>query len=112
MGPAITVFWQLDLSAIHFDEGEVRDVGVSRPSDCEGKKRVNVQISRLTPAENLVTRRECRGSRESGVAKNTYHIINRGNYRSFIFKTAGAKDSFESTLAEAAVRNGWQVLAY
>jgi putative transposase len=44
--------------------------------------------------------------------ENIYHVINRGNYRSFIFRTEGAKQSFETTLGEAAERSSWQVLAY
>lgn len=41
-----------------------------------------------------------------------YHIINRGNYRSDIFATAGAVRSFLGTLAEACTRHGWRVHAH
>jgi REP element-mobilizing transposase RayT len=41
-----------------------------------------------------------------------YHVINRGNYRSFIFEDEGAKRGFERTLAEACLRNSWQLHAY
>ena len=30
-----------------------------------------------------------------------YHIINRGNYRSYIFETVGARTAFEKTFFEA-----------
>jgi putative transposase len=43
---------------------------------------------------------------------SVYHVINRGNYRSFIFKTEGAKVAFERTLFEACERAGWELLAY
>lgn len=41
-----------------------------------------------------------------------YHVINRGNYRSWIFKTEGAKRSFEKALLEATERSGWVLHAY
>ncbi len=41
-----------------------------------------------------------------------YHIINRGNYRSDIFKSASTKMSFEDTLLEAAEKSNWQIYAY
>lgn len=41
-----------------------------------------------------------------------YHVINRGNYRSFVFEDDGAKGSFEGCLVEAAERFGWRVMAY
>ncbi len=41
-----------------------------------------------------------------------YHVINRGNYRSWVFEDEGAKDAFEQCLAEAAVRSGWRVHAW
>lgn len=41
-----------------------------------------------------------------------FHVINRGNYRSFIFEDEGAKASFEKCLFEAAERSGWLVMAY
>jgi REP element-mobilizing transposase RayT len=43
---------------------------------------------------------------------SVYHVINRGNYRSFIFETEGAKVAFERTLFEACERAGWELLAY
>ena len=45
-------------------------------------------------------------------AGGLYHIINRGNYRSWIFDTDGAKQSFEKTLLEACARSGWILHAY
>lgn len=36
-----------------------------------------------------------------------YHIINRGNYRRDLFETAGAAQSFESTLGETSLRHRW-----
>lgn len=41
-----------------------------------------------------------------------YHVINRGNYRKYIFETEGARDSFENTLLEACERMGWHLDAY
>lgn len=41
-----------------------------------------------------------------------YHVINRGNNRSFIFRSAEAKISFQETLFEACQRNSWHLLAY
>lgn len=41
-----------------------------------------------------------------------YHVLNRGNYRSYIFKNEGAKEAFEKTLFEACARNSWELLAY
>jgi len=41
-----------------------------------------------------------------------YHIINRGNYRSWIFESEGAKKSFEKTLFEACEYAGWKLHAY
>ena len=41
-----------------------------------------------------------------------FHVINRGNYRSEIFETAGAKQSFEKCLFEACERFGWDLLGY
>jgi len=40
-----------------------------------------------------------------------YHIINRGNYRSRIFQSEGAKKSFEKTLFEACEYAGWNLHA-
>lgn len=41
-----------------------------------------------------------------------YHVLNRGNYRSEIFATAGAAQAFVSCLEEACERMGWRVHAY
>ncbi|MBC2604437.1 transposase [Pelagicoccus albus] len=41
-----------------------------------------------------------------------FHVINRGNYRSYVFEDDGAKGAFETCLLEAAERSGWRVLAY
>jgi putative transposase len=41
-----------------------------------------------------------------------YHVINRGNYRSWVFRTEGAKQAFEACLADAATRSSWVVHAY
>lgn len=41
-----------------------------------------------------------------------YHIINRGNYRSWIFEDDGAKHAFEKCLFEACERTGWILHAY
>lgn len=41
-----------------------------------------------------------------------YHVINRGNYRSDIFKTEGAKVAFETCLFEACAKSGWLLHAY
>lgn len=41
-----------------------------------------------------------------------YHVINRGNYRSSIFETEGAKVGFEKALFEACERAGWILHAY
>jgi len=38
-----------------------------------------------------------------------YHVINRGNYRTWAFETEGAKEAFEQCLAECAARAGWVV---
>lgn len=45
-------------------------------------------------------------------AGGLYHVLNRGNYRSWVFESEGAKRSFEKTLAEACQRSGWIVHAY
>ena len=45
-------------------------------------------------------------------SENVYHVINRGNYRRFIFASEGARNSFERTLDEACERNGWRLFAY
>lgn len=41
-----------------------------------------------------------------------YHVINRGNYRSWIFEDDGAKFAFEKCLFEACERSGWILHAY
>jgi REP element-mobilizing transposase RayT len=45
-------------------------------------------------------------------SENIYHVINRGNYRSFIFETEGAKAAFEKALFEACERSGWLLHAH
>ena len=41
-----------------------------------------------------------------------YHIMNRGNYREYIFEVSGAGGLFEQTLFEACHRFGWLLHAY
>jgi REP element-mobilizing transposase RayT len=41
-----------------------------------------------------------------------YHVINRGNYRSDVFKTEGAKAAFEACLFEACAKSQWRLHAY
>lgn len=41
-----------------------------------------------------------------------YHIINRGNYRSWIFQEEGAKKAFRKCLFEACEYAGWTLHAY
>ena len=41
-----------------------------------------------------------------------YHVINRGNYRSYIFEADGAKKAFEAALFEACERFEWDLLAF
>ena len=41
-----------------------------------------------------------------------YHVINRGNYRTDIFKTEGARAAFEACLFEACVKSNWVLHAY
>lgn len=41
-----------------------------------------------------------------------YHVINRGNYRSDIFASEGAKEAFLKCLGEACAMAGWKVHAY
>ncbi|MBK1878924.1 transposase [Pelagicoccus mobilis] len=41
-----------------------------------------------------------------------FHVINRGNYRSYVFEDEGAKASFEVCLLEACDRFGWRLHAY
>ena len=45
-------------------------------------------------------------------AGGLYHVLNRGNYRSWIFEDDGAKASFEKALFEACERSGWILHAY
>lgn len=41
-----------------------------------------------------------------------YHVINRGNYRGFVFRSAGARHAFETCLFEACERSQWLLHAY
>jgi len=41
-----------------------------------------------------------------------YHVINRGNYRSWIFETEGARRSFHECLDEACGSMGWRLYAW
>ncbi len=41
-----------------------------------------------------------------------YHVINRGNYRAHVFKSAGAKQAFEECLFAACARSGWLLHAF
>jgi len=41
-----------------------------------------------------------------------YHVINRGNYRSDIFATEGARQAFVKTLDEACQKTGWVLHAW
>jgi REP element-mobilizing transposase RayT len=41
-----------------------------------------------------------------------YHVINRGNYRTPIFASAGAAEAFEQCLWEAAGRYRWRIHAF
>lgn len=41
-----------------------------------------------------------------------YHVINRGNYRAYVFKSAGAKQAFEECLFAACGRSGWLLHAF
>ena len=41
-----------------------------------------------------------------------YHVINRGNYQTDIFKTEGAKAAFEACLFEACAKSGWVLHAF
>jgi len=52
--------------------------------------------------------RRIRFEQEGGL----YHVINRGNYRSWIFQDEGAKGSFEETVFEACGRGGWKLHAH
>jgi len=41
-----------------------------------------------------------------------YHVINRGNYRAWVFKSPGAKQAFERCLFAACERCGWLLHAF
>lgn len=41
-----------------------------------------------------------------------YHVINRGNYRGWVFRSEGARVEFEKALFEACERAGWVLHAY
>ena len=41
-----------------------------------------------------------------------YHVINRGNYRSWIFETKGARESFLKCLGQACESMGWRLHAW
>ena len=41
-----------------------------------------------------------------------YHVINRGNYRGFVFRTLGARQAFEACLFQACERSGWRLHAF
>jgi REP element-mobilizing transposase RayT len=41
-----------------------------------------------------------------------YHVINRGNYRSWIFETAGARVSFLECLKQVCESQGWRLHAW
>lgn len=41
-----------------------------------------------------------------------YHVVNRGNYRSWIFREEGARHAFEVCLFEACERHQWVLHAY
>jgi len=41
-----------------------------------------------------------------------YHVINRGNYRGFVFRTEGAKRAFVDCLFAACVRSEWRLHAF
>lgn len=41
-----------------------------------------------------------------------YHVINRGNYKSDIFASEGARRAFLKALIEAVKRHGWKLHAY
>ena len=38
-----------------------------------------------------------------------YHVLNRGNYRNWIFESEGARKSFLKCLAETCEAKGWRV---
>ena len=41
-----------------------------------------------------------------------YHVINRGNYREFVFRSFGAQQAFETCLFQACERSGWLLHAF
>lgn len=41
-----------------------------------------------------------------------YHVINRGNYRSHIFRSDATKAAFERCLFEACTKSGWVLDAF
>lgn len=41
-----------------------------------------------------------------------YHVINRGNYRSHVFKSEGAKQAFAACVFAACERSGWLLHAF
>ena len=41
-----------------------------------------------------------------------YHVINRGNYRDYVFKTPGARQAFEDCVFAACERSGWLLHAF
>jgi len=41
-----------------------------------------------------------------------YHVINRGNYRAYVFKTEGARRAFEECVFAACERSGWLLHAF
>jgi REP element-mobilizing transposase RayT len=41
-----------------------------------------------------------------------YHVINRGNYRSHVFKSPGARQAFEDCVFAACERSGWLLHAF
>ena len=41
-----------------------------------------------------------------------YHIINRGNYRRWIFDSSATRTAFEACLFEGCERSGWLLHAY
>jgi REP element-mobilizing transposase RayT len=52
--------------------------------------------------------RPLRMESEAGV----YHVLNRGNYRSDIFRGEKTKQAFLQCLDQACVKTGWQVHAW
>lgn len=41
-----------------------------------------------------------------------YHVINRGNYRDFVFHSLGTRQAFERCLFQACVCSDWQLHAF